>query len=269
MTPRLAVLPLISASWAGAGRALKPGALWLILFALTAGLYSVALRSEAGLWLPLGAAVAAFLAGNELSRRVYAALIPGARAKLLPLTHANLAVYFLFAMLLIFVAPFLNLLSGILIQAKGVFELGADSTPEEIGQATLDLLPSAYGAVFVAACVAGFGALGWIALRLALYGAATAATGEARVFRTWRLTRGQIRALLPASLATHVLPFAAAIGLNMALHAAMPQTGAGHFVSGAVGVLLFAPFLLAGHGMAASAWQYLKPAEGKPPVSGD
>ena len=71
MTPRLAIFPLISAAWGGAARSLAVAAPWLVLFALAAGLYSFALRSESGLWFPLGAAILAFLAGTELSRRVY------------------------------------------------------------------------------------------------------------------------------------------------------------------------------------------------------
>lgn len=271
MTTRLAVLPLISAAWTGARAALKPAGLWLILFAMAGGLYGAALRSETGFWVPLGAAILAFLAGTEFSRRAYGALIPGAKAPFLPLAHANLSVYFLFLILIVFVAPLLNLLSGILIRAKGTFALSAESTSEEVGRATLDLLASAYGAVLILCCLIGAGLLCWIALRLTLYGAATAATGKAHVFRTWGLTRGQLKSLAPASLATHLLPFILGVGVNGALHRALPDTGIGHFIGGAAGVIVFAPFLLVGHAMAASAWDKLKPAETPdlPPVSGD
>ncbi len=271
MIPRLAVFPLITAAWAGALAALKPAVLWLILFAVAAGLYGAALRSDTGFWVPLGAAILAFLAGVGLSRRSYCALIPGAKAPFLPLAHANLAVYFLFTILFVFVAPLLNLLRGILIRAKGTFALEAESTSEEVGRATLDLLPSAYGAVFIVSCVVGAALLGWIALRLTLYGAATAATGQAHVFRTWGLTKGQLAPLGAASLATHILPFALGVAVNGALHRALPDTALGHFISGAAGVIVFAPFLLAGHGFAAAAWEKLKPAEtsSEPPSSGD
>ncbi len=271
MTTRLAVLPLISAAWTGAGAALKPAGLWLLLFAGVSGVYGAALRSESGFWAAFGAAILAFLAGTQFSRRVYGALIPGARAPFLPLAHANLAIYFLFLLLIVFVAPLLNILSGILIRAKGTFVLGAESTSEEVGRATLDLLPSAYGAVFLLCCLIGAGLLCWIALRLTLYGAATAATGKAHVFRTWGLTRRQLKILAPASLATHLIPFALGVAVNGALHQALPDTGIGHFIGGAAGVIVFAPFLLAGHGMAAAAWEKLKPAEipPGPPSSGD
>ncbi|PKP80454.1 MAG: hypothetical protein CVT79_14240 [Alphaproteobacteria bacterium HGW-Alphaproteobacteria-18] len=271
MTTRLAVLPLISAAWTGARAALKPAGLWLILFAMAGGLYGAALRSEMGFWVPFGAAILAFLAGTEFSRRTYRALIPGAKAPFLPLAHANLSVYFLFLLLLVFIAPLLNLLSGILIRAKGTFALGAESPSEEVGAAMLDLLASTYGAVFILCCLIGAGLICWIALRLTLYGAATAATGKAHVFRTWGLTKGGLKTLAPASLATHVLPFILGVGVNGALHRALPDTGIGHFIGGAAGVIVFAPFLLAGHGMAAAAWEKLKPGEPvlAPPVSGD
>ncbi|OYW88541.1 MAG: hypothetical protein B7Z22_02200, partial [Hyphomonas sp. 32-62-5] len=236
MTTRLAIFPLISAAWGGAIRALVPAAPWIALFALAAGLYSFGLRSESGLWLPLGAAILAFLAGTELSRRLYQRMIPGAAAKFLPLAHANLSVYFLFLILFVFVAPLLNLLRGILIRAKGAFALGAESTAEEVGRATLDLLPSAYGAVFIVCCAVGVGLLGWIALRLTVYGAATSALGEAQVFRTWGLTRGRLRTLGPASLVTHVLPFALGVAIYSAFHRALPDTGIGHFIGGAARV---------------------------------
>lgn len=271
MTSRLAAGPLIAAAWGGAGRALKPAAPWLILFALTAGLYAAALRSETGLWLPLGAAILAFLMGVELSRRTYGALLPEARGAFLPLAHANLAVYGAFLFIGFFVVFFLMMLPGILMQEAGQYQLDKDTDPAIAQQAFMDMLATPYGAVFIACCLAGAGVLGWIALRLTLYGAATVAAGKAQVFRTWGLTKGNLRPLALVSLATHILPFAAGVALNSALHQALPATATGHFIGGAAGVIVFAPFLLAGHGMAAAAWAALQPA-GVPasaPLSGD
>ncbi|MBY9066802.1 hypothetical protein K1X12_07810 [Hyphomonas sp. WL0036] len=276
MTRRLAVIPLISAAWAGAGRALKPAAPWLALFALAAGLYSFSLRSETGFWLPLGAAILAFLAGNELSRRTYAALIPGAPAKFLPLAHANLAIYLAFLFIGFFIGFFLLMLPGILIEEAGQYQLSDESDPALVREAFMAMLGTPYGAAFMLCCFAGAGVLGWIALRLTLYGAATVATGEAHVFRTWGLTKARLKTLAPAALVTHILPFAAGVGLNLALNNALPDTAGAHFAGGAIGILCFAPFLLAGHGMAAAAWAALKPQEvapvqaaETPPVPGD
>jgi hypothetical protein len=265
MTPRLAVFPLITAAWAGALAALKPAALWLILFAFAAGLYGAALRSDTGFWVPLGAAILAFLAGLGLSRRIYGALIPGARAPFLPLAHANLAVYGAFLFIGFFVVFFLMMLPGILMQEAGQYQLDKDTDPAIAQEAFLAMLATPFGAVFIVCCLAGASLLGWIALRLTLYGAATAATGQAHVFRTWGLTKGQLSPLGAASLATHILPFALGVAVNGALHRALPDTASGHFTSGAAGVIVFAPFLLAGHGLAAAAWEKLKPAETSAP----
>lgn len=271
MTPRLAVFPLITAAWTGALAALKPAALWLILFAAAAGLYGAALRSDTGFWVPFGAAVLAFLAGTGLSRAIYGALIPGNKAPFLPLAHANLAVYGAFLFIGFFVVFFLMMLPGILMQEAGQYQLDKDTDPAIAQEAFLAMLATPFGAVFIACCLAGAALLGWIALRLTLYGAATAATGKAQVFRTWGLTKGQLAPLGAASFATHMLPFVLGVAINGALHRALPDTVLGHFTSGAAGVIVFAPFLLAGHGLSAAAWDKLKPAEtsSEPPSSGD
>lgn len=271
MTGRIAIFPLITSAWTGAIRALVPALPWLILFAVTAGLYSFALRSGAGLWPPLGTALLAFLAGNEMSRRTYKALMPDAPAKFLPLAHANIAVYGAFLFIGFFVVFFLMMLPGILIEEAGQYQLDKDSDPALAREALGALLATPYGTVFLICCLAGAGVLGWFALRLTLYGAATSARGNAQVFRTWGLTKGQLKALVPVSLATHVIPFGLGIVLNGALHGALPDTAMGHFLGGAAGVLLFAPFLLAGHAMAVGAWEKLKPADVPltPPISGD
>lgn len=271
MTTPLAVLPLISAAWTGALAALKPAGLWLLLFAGAGGLYAAVLRSETGFWAPFGAAILAFLAGTEFSRRTYGALIPHTKPPYLPLAHANLAVYGAFLFIGFFVIFFLMLLPGILMQEAGQYQLDKDTDPALAQEAFMAMLTTAYGAVFILCCAVGAGVLGWIALRLTLYGAATAATGKAHVFRTWGATKGQLKVLAPASLATHILPFALGVAVNGALHRALPDTAIGHFIGGAAGILVFAPFLLAGHGLAAAAWEKLKPAEipAEPPSSGD
>ena len=93
--------------------------------------------------------------------------------------------------------------------------------------------------------------------------------GKAHVFITFPWTRGQLKTLTLAALATHVLPFAAGLGANAALRAALPDSPAGHLIEGAAAILLFTPFLLAGHGMAAAAWRRLRPEAAAPqPAAG-
>lgn len=259
---------LIAAGWKGAARAARPALPWLALFALVGGFYGAALALEGGLWAPLIAAILAFLAGIELSRRLYGALMPGAAARFLPLAHASLAVYAAFLFIGFFVVFFLMILPGILMQQAGQYQLDKDTDPAIAQEAFLAMLATPYGAVFILACLAGAALLGWFALRLTLYGAATAARGEAQVFRTWGLTRGHVRVLALASLATHLAPFLAGAAVNGALHRLLPETPLGLGIGAAAGILLMAPFLLAGHAMAAAAWAALKPAAA-PPGTGD
>jgi len=261
MTDRIGILPLIAEAWRGAARALMPVLPWLALLALAGGTYSLGLRSEFGLWLPLIGALATFGAGVELSRRVYASLGASRPGSLLPLAHANLAVYVAFLFIGFFVGFFLLILPGILIEAAGQYTIDSDSPPALVQEAFLAMLGTPYGAAYLLAAAAGGLFLLWAALRLTLFGAATAASGEAMVFRTWRWTRRHVLTLGAASLVTHVLPFAFAVAANAGLHTVLPDTGPGHFIAGAAGILLLTPFFLAGHGLAAAALPRLKPAE--------
>lgn len=259
MTQRISALNLAKEGWQQGLGALAANALWLGVFALAGGAYSLALHMEGNLAAPLAMAVAAFGAGVQLSRGLYRQLIGPRPGGFLALAHANLAVYFLFLMMLVFILPFLNLMLGILIEAKGTFTLDKEATAETVRRATLDLMPSAYGAVMVAVSAAAAGLLAWLGLRLVLIGAATVDRGGAHVFRTWPWTNGHVVKLGLAALATHAAPFAAGLAASMAVRAAVPDTAPGVFIEGAAGILLFAPFLAAGHGMAAAAWRRLKP----------
>ena len=261
MTDQIAVIPLIADAWRGGAKSLVPALPWLGALALASGTYSLGLRSDFGLWLALLGALATFGAGVELSRRIYAVLGAGAKASLLPLAHANLAVYVAFLFIGFFVGFFLLILPGILIEAAGQYTIDADSPPALVQDAFLAMLGTSYGAMYLLVCALGTIFLLWAALRLTLFGAATAERGEAMVFRTWRWTRGAVLRLGAASLVTHVLPFAFAVAANAALLAILPDTGPGHFIAGAAGILLLTPFFLAGHGLAAAALPRLKPAE--------
>lgn len=259
MTVRISALNIAKEGWRHGLGALGPNLRWLGLFALAGGFYSAALHLPGNLAAPLAMAIFTFLAGVQFSREVYRRLIGPRAGGFLHLAHANLAVYFVFLILLVVIAPLLNIMLGILIRAKGSFELSKDSSAEMVQQATLDLIPTSYGVVFILLNLAAFGVLAWLALRLCLFGAATIDRGETHVFRAFSWTRGHVVKLGLAALATHAAPFAAAVAANMALRAALPDTASGHMIEGAAGILLFAPFLLAGHGMAVAAYRRLKP----------
>lgn len=264
MTVRISALNLAKEGWRHGLGAARPVARWLALFALAGGFYSAALHMPGNLAAPLAMAILTFLAGVQLSRELYLRLTGPRRGSFLQLAHANLAVYFLFLILLVFLVPLLNLLLGILIRAKGTYDLGKAASPELVQQATLDLIPTAYGAVFLMLTVLTFGVMAWLALRLCLFGAATIDRGETHVFRAFSWTRGHVVKLALAALATHLSPFALGLAANMALRAALPDTAIGHIAEGAGGILLFAPFLLAGHGMAVAAYRRLRPEAAGP-----
>ena len=89
------------------------------------------------------------------------------------------------------------------------------------------------------------------------------------VFQTFSWTKAHLKPLAAAALATHVAPFAAGLAANAALRTVLPDTAIGHAIEGGAGILLFAPFLLAGHGMAAAAYRRMRPkAAARPAVAG-
>ena len=141
--------------------------------------------------------------------------------------------------------------------------------PELVQQAFLEMLPTPYGVFYLIVAAAGLAILAYFALRLTLYGAATIDRGKAHVFQTFSWTKAHLKPLAAAALATNVAPFAAGIAANAALRTVLPDTAIGHAIEGAAGILLFAPFLLAGHGMAAAAYRRMRPkAAARPAVAG-
>lgn len=268
MTRRISAHNLIREGWQQGLGALAPNLTWIAAFAAAAGAYSVSLRLP-GTAASLAMVVITFLVGVQLSRGLYARLIGPRPGGYLQLAHANLAVYLAFLFIGFFVGFFLLILPGILIEAQGKYEIGADAAPELVQRAFLDMLATPYGAFYLLVCAAGVAAISYFALRLTLFGAATFDRRKAQVFTTYPWTRGQWRKLGAAALATHVLPFFAGLGANYLLQASLPDAPLAHAVEGAGGILLFTPFLLAGHGMAAAAYRRLKPeAAGEAPLPG-
>ncbi len=267
MTAKISARNLVKEGWQHGLAALAPNLRWLGLFALAGGFYSASLRLDGNLAAPLAMAILTFGAGIQLSRGLYRSLIGPRPGGFLALAHANLAVYLAFLFIGFFIGFFLLILPGILIEAQGKYDLGADADPALVQQAFLEMLPTPYGIVFLLVAAAGLAVLAYFALRLTLYGAATIDRGKAHVFQTFPWTKGHLKALTAASLATHVAPFAAGLAANAALRSGLPDSAIGHVIEGAAGILLFTPFLLAGHGMAAAAYRRLRPeAAAKPSV---
>lgn len=259
MTAKISARNLVKEGWQQGLAALAPNLRWVALFALAGALYSASLRLPGNIAAPLAMAILTFGAGIQLSRGVYRSLIGPRPAGFVALAHANLAVYLAFLFIGFFIGFFLLILPGILIEAQGKHVLGSGAPPELVQQAFRDLLPTPYGAVYLIVAAAGLGVLCYFALRLTLFGAATIDRGKALVFQTFPWTKDNLPKLGIAALVTHVAPFVAAVAANAALRATLPDNFAGHLAEGAGGILLFTPFLLAGHGMAAAAYRRLKP----------
>ncbi len=257
MNTRISARNLVKEGWQQGFGALGPNLRWLGLLALAGAFYSASLHLTGNIAAPLAMAILTFGAGIQLSRGLYRSLIGPRTGGFVVLAHANLAVYLAFLFIGFFIGFFLLILPGILIEAQGKQVLGSDAAPEAVQQAFMDLLPTPYGVVYLLVTAAGVGALCYFALRLTLYGAATIDQGKALVFQTYGWTRGHVVKLAAAALGTHVAPFAVAVGANAALRAALPDTAPGHLIEGAAGIVLFTPFLLAGHGMAAAAHRRL------------
>ncbi len=266
MDVKLPVAGLVAEAWGLALRAALASLPWLAGLMVLAGFYRLGLGVDAGAMINMFLLVAVFAAGVAFSLRAYRSMLGTAPGSFLQLAHANLAIYMAFLFVGVFIAFFLAILPGILLEASGRTDLDAKTDPAVVQAAFMDMLPTAYGAVFIVACALGLWALCFFAVRLLLVGAATASRGETMVFRTWPWTKGHAFRLSIAAFATHVGPFFAAIAVNAVLAPTLGTSPVGLFIGGALGVLLLAPFLLAGHGLAVSALPRLAPATAETPA---
>lgn len=262
MTRELSIPGLVAEAWSLAARAARPSLVLMLALITAGGIYTFAIGpgSAIGDAAPAIAALVVFVVGIEYSLVCYRAMLETRKGDRLRLAHANLAIYVAFLFVGVFVGFFLLILPGILLKASGRADLDAETPPEQVQAALIDMLPTAYGAVLILACLAGAAVLVFMALRLLLAGAATVATGETMVFRTWPWTKGYALKLGVAALATHLAPFTLAVLVNWGLRDVWGASAVGAFLSGAVGMALLVPFLLSGHGLAVAALSRLQPA---------
>mgnify|MGYP003664348307 FL=1 len=267
MDVKLPVLEIAAEAWRLAARAFVPSLPWLGLLMVLAGLHRMAFGSgvSTGLYAAHALQLAVFIVGIAYSLHIYRAMLGRKAGRFLQLAHANLAAYTAFLFVGVFIGFFLAILPGILLEASGRTDLGAKTAPAVVQAAFMDMLPTAYGAVFLIACALGLWALCFLAVRLLLIGAATVSRGETMVFRTWPWTKGHGLRLGLAAMVTHVLPFALAVMIKAAISAkffALVNPYAGGietFTGGALDILLLAPFILAGHGLAVTVLPRLMP----------
>ena len=261
MANALNPLDLLQHAWRYAVDAVRPSLFVMAALVACSGLYTFSLSAHAdwGDAAPAIGALGVFVLGIEYSLVVYRAMFGKAVGDRLRLAHANLSVYAVFVFVSVFIGFFLLILPGILLQASGRGDIDAETSPEIVQAALIDMLPTPYGLVLILAVLAGLGVVGFLALRLLLIGAATVATGQTMVFRTWDWTKGHVVSLAMAAVASHVVPFGCAVGINFWAHSQLAVTGFGAFLSGVIGMVLLVPFLLLGHGLAVAAFDRLKP----------
>nr|WP_321359189.1 hypothetical protein [uncultured Hyphomonas sp.] len=249
-----AIPDLIGQAWRLAAKAALPGLPWLALLALTGGFYKWALNTGAGgTMLTLAALVIFFLAGVQASLMIYRAMIPDAKGAFMALMHMNLAIYLAFFFVSFFIFFFVGIFGVVMLQLSGLVDLAAEGADQQIPAALAGLMSTPYGWALSIVYATGLGGLAFLALRLLLTGAATVKFGRVMVFRTWRWTKGNVLRFGAASLATHVLPFLAGYVANLAIVSAVGQGEIAVFATGASGLLLLGPFLLAGHGLSVAA----------------
>ena len=261
MDEKLPVVEIVVESWRLAARAFVPSLPWLGLLMVACGGFFLALGrvGDVGSGVVFGAFLIACFAGMAFSLAVYRKMLGQKSGRLVSLGHANVSVYVAFLFVGVFISFFLLLLFWIIFAISAGPDFDPNADPDITREAMRAMLLSSYGAVFYFASAAGVLALSFMAVRLLLFGAASVQTGETMVFRTWAWTKGHALRLGLAALVTHVAPFAVAAGIFTSAAPRLAAVNGGMFLGGALVVLLLAPFILAGHGLAVSVLPRLMP----------
>lgn len=267
MTGKLAIAELVREAWLLAAGAVRPTAILLAALVIAGGVYTFAAGpgAQIGSAAPAIAALSLFMVGSACSLKLYRVMLGSQTGDLWRLMHANIAVYIAFFFIGFFILFFVGAVGVALVQMSGVVDLAGEVDDDQMRTALSAMMPTPYGWVLLLVFAAGIGGLCFLALRLLVFAAATVASGQTMVFRTWGWTKGQVVPLGVAALATHVLPFLLALLVNQAVQPALGGDGAGAFLSGAVALALLLPFLLAGHGLAVAALKRLAPEKALQP----
>ena len=259
--PTPSIADLIVEAWRLAAKAALPALPWLALLSLMGGFYKWALNTgTGGTMLTLAALVVLFLAGVQASLMIYRAMIPDAKGAFMALMHMNLAIYLAFFFVSFFIFFFVGIFGVVMLQLSGLVDLAAEGADQQIPAALAGMMSTPYGWALSIVYATGLSGIAFLALRLLLTGAATVQTGRVMVFRTWRWTKGDVVRFGSASLATHVLPFLAGYVANLAINSVAGQGDVALFATGVTGLLLQAPFILAGHGLAVAGLKAVHPA---------
>ena len=149
MTRDLSIPSLVSEAWSLALKAARPSLVIMLALIVAGGVYTFAVGpgSSMGDAAPAIAALVVFVVGIEFSLVVYRAMLDTGTGDRLRLAHANLAIYVAFLFVGVFIGFFLLILPGILLKASGRVDVDAETPPEVVQAALIDMLPTAYGAV--------------------------------------------------------------------------------------------------------------------------
>ncbi len=259
MAEPLQTRSLIAEAWRTGLAALAPNAAWLALFALLMGGWSASTADADRIAITTVLAGLAFAAGVRLSLGLYRTLLGTRSGTLLSLAHANLAATLGFGFIAFFILFFCGAFGVMMLHLSGLVDLAAEPDAAAVSAAQARLYGTPYGAALILVSLAGAAALAFVALRLLIFAPMTVTASKAHVFRTWPLTKGRVLPLALAALATYAAPLVAGLIAMRLIGTYLPASIAGDFGRGALAVVCLTPFLLAGHGVAAAAFQRLKP----------
>lgn len=182
------------------------------------------------------------------------------------LVAGNLLIYFAAGMILFFVALFIGLFSMVLAATTGADPSSGDGT--DISGTMQALQDSGMIWLLYSLMATTAIGIGWFAIRLLTFGAATVSQKEIRVFQTWPITKPLTSQLLIRALILQVLPFAALFTLAEVICLLIglptffrpdPSFGQGGMaISIAIHLIFLAPFWIIGHSFAISAYKQLE-----------
>lgn len=275
MVSQSPVLKTVGESYDFALRAFAPSAPYLAAFALSVALVMLLPRVDldplVSLFLEVISLAVAFAAGCIYSAKLYGlALRTGpdfpSRDDVFNLGMANAAIYGCFAIVGFLLSLFPFILSGVLVaHVTGLDGETAETNPDAVQSAFAEMFSGPAGLLVGLVSVLSLVVLAYLALRLVLFGIATFARSEIRVFSTWRWTRENLQVIAPIAFFTHLLPGLIWFSLIVLMDGALGGGGPATVLKAFLATLLAALFILPGHGMAARVYIAIAPNLSEPP----
>jgi len=182
------------------------------------------------------------------------------------LSVGNLLMYFAAGMILFFIILFVGLFSMVLAATSGADPSAGDGT--DITDTMQALRASGMIWLLYSLLATTAIGIGWFALRLLTFGAATVAKKKILVFQTWPWTKRATTQLAGAAIVLQVLPFivlfgvaeviCGIVGLPTFLQPDESFGQSGLALSVGLHLVLLAPFWIVGHSFAISVYKQLE-----------